>query len=197
MPSLSMPADDAQPTRRACQHGPLYALRGVAPQVAPDAFIAPNAAVIGDVRIAAGASVWFSAVVRGDDMPICIGEGTNVQDGAIVHATEDVSGVRIGANVVIGHAAVLHGCSVEDEAMIGIGAIVLDGAVVGRGAIVAAGALVPPGRDVPAGQLWIGNPGSVRRPVSDAERAFLRYAPSHYRLRAAHYRADGIGGGAA
>ena len=171
----------------------VYAFNGHDPCLGRDVFVAPTAAVIGNVTLGDGASVWFSAVVRGDDMPVQIGAGTNIQDGAIVHATENVAAACIGADVVVGHAAVLHGCTVQDGAMIGIGAIVLDGAVVGRGAIVAAGALVPPNKHVPEGTLWIGNPGSVRRDVNDAEREFLGYAPNHYRRRGSAYLVQGLG----
>lgn len=175
------------------QTGPVYTLHGMAPCIADDVFVAPTAAVIGNVSIASGASVWFSAVVRGDDMPVRIGRGTNIQDGAVIHATENVAAVDIGENVVVGHGAILHGCSVGNGAMIGIGAIVLDGAFVGAGAIVAAGALVPPNKAVPEGALWMGNPGAVRRDVADAEKQFLDYAPDHYRRRASEYRAETIG----
>lgn len=175
------------------QPGPVYALDGNVPVIAAGVFVAPTAAVIGNVAIGAGASVWFSAVIRGDDMPVSIGEGTNVQDGAVVHSTEDVCAATIGRDVVVGHGAILHGCVVGDGAMIGIGAVVLDGAIVGSGAVVAAGALVPPGKEVPPGQLWVGSPGAVRRPVGPSERDFLAYAPDHYRKRGALYLANGVG----
>jgi carbonic anhydrase/acetyltransferase-like protein (isoleucine patch superfamily) len=127
---------------------------------------------------------------RGDDMPVVIGRGTNIQDGAIIHGTEDVAGTTIGDKVVIGHGAILHGCDIASGAMIGIGAIVLDGAKVGAGAIVAAGAIVPPGKEVPAGALWVA--GGVRREVNDREREFLGYAPDHYSKRCAQYLRHGI-----
>jgi carbonic anhydrase/acetyltransferase-like protein (isoleucine patch superfamily) len=175
------------------QPGPVYSFRGVSPRVADGVFVAPTAAVIGDVTLAEGASVWFSAVVRGDDMPIRIGRGTNIQDGAVVHATEAVAAVEIGEGVVVGHRAVLHGCSVGDGAMIGIGAVVLDGATIGAGAVIAAGTIVPPNKHVPPGELWVGNPGAPRRPANDADRAFVAYATAHYRSRADQYLADGFG----
>lgn len=175
------------------QRGPVYELGGIRPSLGSRVYVAPTAAVIGNVRVGEGASIWFSAVVRGDDMPVRIGAGTNVQDGAVIHATEGQSAVEIGRDVVIGHAAVLHGCSIGDGALIGIGAVILDGAVVGAGAVVAAGSVVPPGRTVPNDRLWIGNPGTDKRPVSAEEKLFLAYAAPHYRKRAGEYAASGIG----
>lgn len=174
-------------TRHNATAGPIYEFEGHLPDIGPDVYVAPTAAIIGNVRIGAGSSVWFSAVVRGDDMPIVIGRGTNIQDGAIVHGTEEIAATHIGDNVVIGHGAILHGCRIEDGAMIGMGAVVLDAAIVGSGAIVAAGAIVPPGKQVPPDSLWVA--GSVKRKVTAQERAFLDYAPPHYRNRAAQYRA--------
>jgi gamma-carbonic anhydrase len=175
------------------QTGPVYSLCGQTPKLGTQVFIAPTAAVIGNVSVGAGSSVWFSAVVRGDDMPVTIGESTNIQDGAVVHSTEDVAATVIGNRVVIGHGAMLHGCTVEDEALIGIGAIILDGAIIGARAVVAAGALVPPGKVVPSGALWIGNPGRVARDAKPEERAFVAYAAHHYQNRAKLYLAEGIG----
>jgi carbonic anhydrase/acetyltransferase-like protein (isoleucine patch superfamily) len=172
------------------QSGPVYPFDGHEPKIASGVFVAPTAAVIGNVTIGEQSSIWFSAVVRGDDMPVVIGRGTNIQDGAIIHGTEDVAGTTIGDKVVIGHGAILHGCDIASGAMIGIGAIVLDGAKVGAGAIVAAGAIVPPGKEVPAGALWVA--GGVRREVNDREREFLGYAPDHYSKRCAQYLRHGI-----
>lgn len=169
------------------KNGPLFSLNGAAPQVGVGVYIAPTAAVIGDVVLCDHASIWFAAVVRGDDLPVYIGAGTNIQDGAVVHGTEGGEPVRLGADVVVGHGAILHGCVVDDSAMVGMGAVLLDGVHVGKGAVVAAGSLVPPGRQVGAGELWAGNPAQYRRPVGAAEVAFLKYAPDHYRARAALY----------
>lgn len=174
------------------QMGPVYALDGSTPQIGSGVFVAPNAAVAGNVRIGDGASIWFSAVIRGDEMPVTIGAMTNVQDGAVIHSTRGVAPVEIGEGVVIGHGAILHGCRIGAGAMIGIGAIVLDEAVVGEGAVVAAGAIVPPGKQVPAGQLWMGTAG-VRRPVNAGEKEFLRDTPSHYNMRAGQYYRNSIG----
>ncbi|NJS13289.1 MAG: gamma carbonic anhydrase family protein [Sphingopyxis sp.] len=173
--------------------GPLFILDGKRPSVGKDVFVAPTAAVVGDVTIGDGASIWFSAVVRGDDMPILIGPGTNVQDGAIVHSTENIAGTSIGSNVVIGHGAILHGCTIGDGALIGMGAIILDEAVVGAGAVIAAGAVVPPGKMVPPNSLWLGNPPAVKRDTNVAERDFVSYAVGHYAEQAVRYKNNGIG----
>jgi carbonic anhydrase/acetyltransferase-like protein (isoleucine patch superfamily) len=170
--------------------GPVYPFGGHVPQLEADVFIAPTAAVIGNVCIGERSSVWFGAVIRGDDMPVKIGRGTNIQDGAVVHCTEEIAATNIGDDVVVGHGAILHGCTIHDGAMVGIGAIVLDKVVIGAGAIVAAGAIVPPGKHVPEGALWV--QGTVRRDVNDAEREFLAYAPKHYRHRAAEYAKSGF-----
>lgn len=175
------------------QLGPIYTINGQSPNLGGGVFVAPTAAVIGNVTIGAGSSVWFSAVVRGDDMPITIGEYTNIQDGAILHSTEGVVATSIGNNVVVGHGAMLHGCIVEDDALIGIGSIILDGAIIGKGAVVAAGALVPPNKNVPAGSLWQGNPGSVKRQRNTGEQEFVAYATRHYHAQAQTYLKNGIG----
>ncbi|MGH8894657.1 MAG: gamma carbonic anhydrase family protein [Actinomycetes bacterium] len=160
---------------------------GSAPDVAPDAFVAPGATLVGAVTLRAGASVWFGAVVRADGSPIEVGEGSNVQDGAVLHSDPDFP-VAIGSGVSLGHRAVVHGCSVEDDALIGMGAIVLNGAVVGRGSLVAAGSVVREGEVVPPGSLVAGVPGRVRRPVSDAERERIASGAQSYAARAKQYR---------
>ncbi len=136
------------------------------PAVGVRCFIAPNAAVIGDVTLGDDSSVWFGAAVRGDSAPITIGPGTNIQDNATVHCSGGAPAV-IGANVSIGHNAVVHSATVEDEALIGMGAVVLDGAVVGRGSIVGAGAVVPKGTVIPPRSLVMGVPGRVLRAVPE------------------------------
>lgn len=179
----------------ARQDGPVFRLDGRSPTLAADVFVAPTAAITGDVSIGSGSSVWFSAVVRGDEEPVRIGSNCNVQDGAIIHSSCGETPTTVGDNVTIGHGAILHGCTIADGAMVGIGAVVLDGAVVGEGAIVAACALVPPNKHVPPGQLWVGNPGGVRRHVSDAERASLAENADDYRTLAELHIRDGIGAG--
>ncbi|MBL8702449.1 MAG: gamma carbonic anhydrase family protein [Alphaproteobacteria bacterium] len=167
--------------------------KGVWPRFGKDVFVAPGAAVIGDVELGDGASVWFGAVVRGDDDSVRIGAGTNVQDGAVIHVFKEQYPTIIGARVTLGHGARLHGCIVEDDAMVGISATVLDGAHVETGAIVAAGAVVSPGKRVGAGELWAGCPARLVRPVKPAERDFIRRNSPHYRGLAAAYLAIGVG----
>ncbi|MEI6252710.1 MAG: gamma carbonic anhydrase family protein [Mycobacteriaceae bacterium] len=155
--------------------GPLIVtLRGHQPHVDADAWVAPNATLIGQVSLAARASVWYSATLRAEVEPIEIGAGTNIQDGVTVHVDPEYP-VRVGAGVSVGHNAVLHGCTIEDGALIGMGAIVLNGAVVGAGSLVAAGALIPQGVLIPPRSLVAGVPGRVRRELSDAELAANRH----------------------
>lgn len=142
-------------------------------------WIAPTAVVLGDVELRPGASVWFGAVVRGDNDPIVIGENSNVQDLGVLHTDEGVP-LTIGAGVTIGHRAMLHGCAVGDNSLIGIGAVVLNRAVVGRDCIVGAGALVTEGKTIPDRSLALGAPAKVARELTDAEVAFLRLSALHY-----------------
>lgn len=135
--------------------------------------MAPNATLVGQVHLAARASVWYAATLRAEAEPIEIGAGTNIQDGVTIHVDAEYP-VRVGTGVSVGHNAVLHGCTVEDGALIGMGAIVLNGAVIGAGSIVAAGALIPQGVVVPPRSLVAGVPGRVRRELSDAELAANR-----------------------
>lgn len=142
-------------------------------QAGDDAFIAPNAAVIGDVRLGADASIWYGASVRADIAPIVIGEAANVQDNASLHVDFDVP-VIIGARVTIGHNAVVHGATVEDECLIGMGAVVLNRAVIGRGSLVAAGAVVTEGMVIPPGSLVAGVPAKVIRPLTPEQQEGIR-----------------------
>jgi len=142
-------------------------------------FVAPNAALVGQVTLHPGASVWFSCVLRGDVETITIGEGSNIQDGSVVHADPGFP-VVVGRNVTVGHNAMLHGCRIGDGSLIGIGAVVLNGATVGRGCLIAANALVTEGMDVPDGSVVMGSPGKVRKSLSDEERDMLALNASHY-----------------
>ena len=160
--------------------GSVYGLHEVWPRLGQSVFIAPTAAVVGDVELGDGVSVWFGAVLRGDETLISVGAGSNIQDGAIVHSNRGGPPVVIGERVTVGHGARLHGCRIESDALIGVGATVLDGAVVESGAIVAAGTLVPPNKRVTAGELWAGVPAARRRPTSEQERAMLLAAPAIY-----------------
>ena len=161
--------------------GPLHALGPLAP-VVPEGgrwWAAPTAAVIGRVELKTDASVWWGAVLRGDNEPIVIGERSNVQDGAVLH-TDMGFPLTLGAEVTVGHQAMLHGCTVRDGALIGIGSVVLNGAVVGRECLIGAKALVPEGRTIPDGSLVLGSPGKVVRELSADERQRLRAGAFHY-----------------
>lgn len=169
--------------------GMILPYKGALPQFGTDVFIAPNAVVIGRVELGDRANVWFNCLIRGDGNYIRIGAETNVQDGTIIHIATDRFPTIIGDRVTIGHGAVIHACTVEDDTMIGIGAIVLDGAVVERGAIVAAGAVVSPGKRVPAGEMWVGCPAKFQRPVKPSETEFIAWNARNYCETAATYRA--------
>lgn len=145
-------------------------IQGRAPQLHAESWVAPNASVIGQVTLAAKASVWYSATLRAEFEPIEIGFGSNLQDGVTVHVDPGFP-VRVGSGVSVGHNAVLHGCTIEDDCLIGMGAIVLNGAVIGAGSLVGAGAVVPQGTVVPPGSLVAGVPGKVRRELSAEEKA--------------------------
>jgi carbonic anhydrase/acetyltransferase-like protein (isoleucine patch superfamily) len=170
----------------------IRALADRAPRVDASAVVFEGATVVGRVTIGAGSSVWFGAVVRGDVHDVAIGARTNVQDRVVIHVTTDRFGTTIGDEVTIGHAAVLHGCSVADRVLIGIGAIVLDGAEIGERAMIGAGALVTPGTKVPPGHLAVGSPARVKRPLTPDELSHLERSAANYAALAARYRALGI-----
>jgi len=151
----------------------VFRLAGCSPQVDPTAWIAPTATVIGDVRLAAGASVWWNAVLRGDNDPIVIGENTNIQDGSVLHTDEGVP-LTLGRDITVGHMVMLHGCTVGDGSLIGIGSIVLNRAVIGRHCLIGANSLIPEGKVIPERSLVMGSPGKVVRELSDEEVARLR-----------------------
>jgi carbonic anhydrase/acetyltransferase-like protein (isoleucine patch superfamily) len=157
-------------------------------RIDPTAFIAPGAVVLGDVTLAARASVWYGAVLRGDMAPIVLGEASNIQDGTIVHVDEDKP-ARIGARVGVGHRAILHGCTVEDDCLIGMGSILLNDVWIGAGSVVAAGAVVPEGTRIPPGSLVVGVPARVTRAVDDALRERIRRTWEHYVTEAERHRA--------
>jgi carbonic anhydrase/acetyltransferase-like protein (isoleucine patch superfamily) len=166
---------------------PVYRLADRNPQVHPTAWIAPNATVIGDVRLGAGASIWWNAVLRGDNDPIAIGENSNIQDGSVLHTDEGVP-LTLGRDVTVGHMVMLHGCTIGDGSLIGIGAIVLNRAVIGRDCLIGAGSLIPEGKVIPDRSLVIGSPGKVMRELTDEEVARLRHAARHYVDNAQRYR---------
>jgi gamma-carbonic anhydrase len=166
---------------------------GVRPAIGARVFLAETCAVIGDVVLGDDASVWYSAVVRGDVMPIRIGARTNIQDGAILHVTSERFGTTLGADVTVGHGAIIHACTIEDLCLIGMGSTILDGARIGRGSLVGAGALVTPGTDIPPGSLVLGSPARVKRPVNDREREQIEYGAAHYVELARRYLAASDG----
>ena len=165
---------------------PILPYRGVWPRIAEGVFIAPTATVAGDVTIAAGASVWFSAVIRGDTAPVRIGERTNIQDGCVIH-TDIGAPCEIGADCSLGHLAIVHGATIGDNVLIGMSATVLTGAVIEDGCLIAAGALVAEGKRIAAGQLAMGIPAKPMRPVSDIERARMSEGIQHYLTYAREY----------
>lgn len=167
---------------------PNYQIDGLAPSFGEGAWAAPSADLIGDVRLGARASIWFGAVIRADNTPIIIGEESNVQDGAVGHSDPGAPLV-IGARVTVGHQAILHGCTVEDGALIGMGARVLNGAVIGAHCLVGAGALVTEGKQFEPGMLIVGSPARAIRALTDAEFAALAVSAAHYADKAAHYAA--------
>ena len=165
---------------------PLYSIDGTSPNLGDGAWAAPSADLIGDVRLGARASIWFGAVIRADNTPIIIGEESNVQDGAVGHSDPGAP-LTIGARVTVGHQAILHGCTVDDEALIGMGARVLNGAVIGAQCLVGAGALVTEGKMFEARMLIVGSPARAIRALTEGEVAALAVSAAHYANKAARY----------
>jgi carbonic anhydrase/acetyltransferase-like protein (isoleucine patch superfamily) len=155
-------------------------------KIHPSVFIAETATVIGDVTIGKDSSVWFSAVLRGDAAPISIGDGTNVQDNAVIHVDQEAP-TSIGRRVTIGHGAIVHSAKIDDHVLIGMGAIILSRAVIGTHSIIAAGSVVPEGREIPPRSLVMGVPGKVVRHVTDEEVAQIEGGAEHYVERARNY----------
>jgi gamma-carbonic anhydrase len=148
---------------------PLLPFNGHSPRLAPDAWVAPGAQVIGDVEIGAGASIWYNVVIRGDVMPIRIGARSNIQDGSVLHVTRKLAATTIGEDVLVGHMALIHGCTLMDRSFVGLGAIVMDGCVIEPEGMLGAGALLSPGKRVRARELWLGRPAKFVRLLDDAE----------------------------
>jgi len=161
--------------------------KGMVPKIADDVFVAENAVIIGDVEIGAQSSIWYGCVLRGDVESIRVGERSNIQDGTVVHVTAGKFGTHIGDDVLVGHNAVIHGCTLENGAFVRMGAVVLDGVVVESGAMVAAGALVTPGKRVKSGELWGGNPAKKMRDLTPDQIAGLKQGTDHYVDVAGHY----------
>jgi gamma-carbonic anhydrase len=177
------------PELRSPGPGPIYALDGVVPRIHPTAFIAPTAAVIGDVEIGAETGIWFACVVRGDSNSIRIGARTNIQDGTIVHIDSGKFCTVIGDEVTVGHAAVIHACTLHDRAFVGIGATVLDGAVIEESGMLAAGAVLTPGKVIGRNELWTGTPAKLKRVMAEDERRAYDRNAVIYRELAARFRA--------
>lgn len=165
---------------------PAYELEGIQPQIAASAWVAPNATVIGDIRLAGEVSIWFNAVLRGDNDPIHIGRQTNIQDGSILHTDAGIP-MFIGERVTVGHLVMLHGCTIGDGSLIGIGSVILNRASIGKHCIVGANTLIPEGKTFPDRVLIVGSPGKVVRELSDEEVAKLERSAEHYVKNAARY----------
>ncbi len=159
-------------------------VHGISPELGPNCFVADNATLVGDVVLGANCTVWFNAVVRGDVHRIRVGEQTNIQDGAVLHCTYQKAPLTIGSRVSIGHRAIVHGCTVEDDVLIGMGAIVMDHAVVGAGCIVAAGAVVLENTVCEPGYLYAGVPARRVKPVSAEQRQNLARTAANYMMYA-------------
>ncbi|MBX6745557.1 MAG: gamma carbonic anhydrase family protein [Acetobacteraceae bacterium] len=167
--------------------GPLYPFEGKVPVVHPTAFVAPTAAVIGDVEIGEGSNIWYHCVLRGDTNYIRIGARTNIQDGTIIHVNAGKQCTVIGDDVTVGHAAIVHACTLKDRAFVGMGATVLDDAVIEEGGVLAAGSVLPPGKRIGRLELWMGNPAKLVRVLTEEQRAgFDRTAPHYVELAGRH-----------
>ncbi len=168
---------------------PLYEIGGHRPQIAPDAWVAPSADLIGDVHLAELASVWFGAVIRADNTPIVVGARTNVQDGAMLHSDPGAP-CTLGADVTVGHHAILHGCTIGDRTLIGMGATILNRAVIGEDCLVGAGALITEGKTFPPGHLIVGSPARAIRPLDDMQKAMLKASAALYAAKQRDYAQD-------
>ena len=158
----------------------IYALNGISPEYDDTNFIAPSADLVGDIKLGRRTSIWFNVSMRGDIHSIRIGEETNIQDNAVVHVTAETGPTSIGNRVTVGHSAIVHACTIEDNVLIGMGAIILDNAVIGEGSIVGAGALVTSRTIVPPRSMVLGSPAKVVRPLKDEEVVSIGYYADNY-----------------
>lgn len=165
----------------------IYALDDLTPKIAADAWVAPDANVIGNVVLEAGANVWFGATLRGDNEEIRIGVGSNIQENCVLH-TDIGYPLVIGAHCTIGHKVMLHGCTIGEGSLIGMGATILNGAKIGKGCLIGAGALITEGKEIPDGALVMGAPGKVVRMLDDEARARILWSAAHYCDNAARFR---------
>jgi len=165
----------------------VYALGGISPSLASGVWIAPSASVIGDVHLGENASVWFGTIIRCDNEPIVIGDNTNIQDNSVLHSDAGMP-LTIGAGVTVGHKAMLHGCTVGDNCLVGIGATILNGAVIGKNCIIGAHTLITEGKQIPDNSLVVGAPGRVMKTIGDAQEQMLRASALHYVENAKRFR---------
>jgi gamma-carbonic anhydrase len=168
----------------------LRAYRGKLPKIAASAYIDPSAQLIGDITIGERSSVWPNVTARGDVNSIHIGDDTNIQDNSVLHCDAGLYPLKIGNRVTVGHLAMLHGCTIEDECLIGIAAVVLNGAKIGKGSVIAAGAVVPEGAEVPPESMVMGVPAKVKRPLTAEERERFRQNALHYVEAARIYKEE-------
>lgn len=166
----------------------IKSVRGLTPKFGNNCFFAENSVVVGEVIMGDNCTVWFNAVVRGDVHSITIGNNTNIQDGAIIHCTYQRAKTVIGSNVSIAHNAIVHGCTVEDNVLVGMGAIIMDGAVIGSNSVIAAGAIILPGTVVESGSMWAGNPGKRMKDISDEMREVIQRTAKNYPMYAEWFK---------
>jgi carbonic anhydrase/acetyltransferase-like protein (isoleucine patch superfamily) len=166
---------------------PIFSIGAKHPRLDASTWVAPNATVIGDVRLGRNVSIWWNATLRADNDPITVGDNTNIQDGSTLHTDEGVPLV-IGSGVTVGHMVMLHGCTVGDDCLIGIGAIVLNRAVIGRNCLIGAGSVIPEGKEIPERSLVIGTPGRVIRQLTDEDIVRIRQSADSYLAHVAEYR---------
>ena len=169
---------------------PIYRLDQHSPNLAERTYVAPSAVLIGQVTLEAGANVWFGAVLRGDNEPIIVGENSNIQENSVLH-TDAGAPLHIGKNVTIGHSVTLHGCTIGNQVLVGIGSIVLDRAIIEDQVMIGANSLVPPGKRLESGWLYMGSPVKQVRRLTEQELAFFSYSAAHYVRLAAKHRAAG------
>ena len=166
----------------------IKSVRGFTPKFGNNCFFADNAVVVGEVTMGNNCTVWFNAVVRGDVHSITIGDNTNIQDGAVIHCTYQKAKTIIGSNVSIAHNAIVHGCTVEDNVLIGMGAIIMDGAVIGNNSVIAAGAIILPGTKVESGSMHAGNPAKRMKDISDEMREVIQRTAKNYPMYAEWFK---------
>ena len=170
--------------------GPLWSLDGITPKIAPDAWIAPTAVIVGNVEIGPHASIWFGCILRGDTNLIRVGARTNIQDGSLLHCNPgEGMACLVGEDVTVGHMAIIHACTLQDRAFVAMGATVLDGAVIESGGVLAAGAVLTPGKRIGANEMWAGTPARLVRILTEDERAKFAMAAPAYVQNATRFRA--------